>query len=324
MKITKLIWPALVSVACAGAQAASLLNPELESFAVLGSSAVTNTGATTLAGNLGVSNNPSITGITGFFGTLSNDGPGLATGTVHQGDAYATLANSELTLAKSSLAQMGTGTSLGADLTGLILTPGTYTVAAGTTNLTGTLTLDGGGNANAYWIFQLPSTLITSSSSFIHVINSGAGAGVYWDVGSSATLGANSTFEGNILASASVTMGSGVTIGCGRALAQTGAVTMISDTVNAGGCLGSGVAGSNGLSGGLTVAQAGAMPDLLAFSPVSTVPELESYALLLAGLGMIGALNIRRKPKPDFFRGGSMLSTESASTSTFTETSYRL
>jgi hypothetical protein len=118
---------------------------------------------------------------------------------------------------------------------------------------------------------------------------------VYWDVGSSATLGANSTFQGNILASASITMGSGVTISCGRALAHTGAVTMISDTVNAVGCLGSAAVGSNGLSGGLIVAQAGGMPSALAFSPVLAVPEPESYAMLLAGLGLIGAVVKRRK-----------------------------
>jgi hypothetical protein len=297
MKITKLLWPALLCLTGASSNASGLLAPELGSFAVLGASAVTNTGTTTLNGNLGVANNSSITGVTGFFGTLSNDGPGTANGSVYQGAAFATLANSQLTAAKSSLALMGAGTTLGADLTGLTLNPGTYTVPAGTSNLTGALTLDGGGNANAYWLFQLPSTLITSSSSFVNVINTGSGAGVYWNVGSSATLGENSSFEGNILASASITMNSGVTIGCGRALAHTGAVTMISDTVNAGECMGSVVAGSKGLSGGLTIGEAGAMPDALAFSPVSSVPEPESYALLLAGLGLIGTTLKRRKAK---------------------------
>jgi hypothetical protein len=297
MKITKLIWPALLGLAGATAQATTLLSPGLGSFAVLGASAVTNTGASILTGNLGVSNNSSITGITGFLGTLSNDGPGLASGTVHQGGAYATSAGSDLTLAKSSLALMGTGTTLGADLTGLSLAPGTYTVSAGTTNLTGALTLDGGGNANAYWVFHMPSTLITSASSFMNVINSGSGAGVYWDVGSSATLGKDSIFVGNILAGTSITMSSGVTIGCGRALAHTGAVTMINDMVNAGDCKGSVVAGSKGLSGGLVVEQAGGLPTALAFSPVAVVPEPESYAMLLAGLGLIAAAMKRRRSK---------------------------
>lgn len=297
MKLTKLIWPSLLCLVGASSHASALLAPEIGSFAVLSASTVTNTGATTLTGNLGVSNNSSITGITGFFGTLSNDGPGIANGYVHQGNAYATLANLKLMSAKNNLAMMGAGTTLSADLTGLTLTPGTYTVLAGTSNLTGALTLDGGGNANAYWVFQLPSTLITSSSSLVNVINTGSGAGLYWNVGSSATLGENSSFQGNILASASVTMNNGVSIACGRALAHTGAVTMINDTVNAGNCLGTVAAGSNGLSGGLFVDANGGAPQALAFTPVSSVPEPETYAMLLAGLGLIGAAVKRRRAK---------------------------
>lgn len=295
VKLTKRIWPALLCFAGVTSQAATLLAPELGSFSVLGASAVTNTGATHLKGNLGVSNNSSVTGITGFFGTLANDGPGLASGSIYQGNAFATLADSQLISAKNSLALLGAGTTLGANLAGLTLTPGTYTVLAGATNLTGMLTLDGGGNANAYWVFQMPSTLITSSSSMVNLINTGSGAGVYWNVGSSATLGSNSTFEGNILASASVTMNSGVTLGCGRALAHTGAVTLIGDTVNMGNCLGSVAVGSQGLSGGLGVTAIGEMPNALAYSSISAVPEPETYAMLLAGLGLMGAAVKRRK-----------------------------
>ena len=295
MKLTQLLLPSLLLFTCTPSQAKpSFLATELGSFAVLGASAVTNTGATKLVGNLGVSNNPSITGITGFFGTLANDGPGLVNGAIHQGDNFSTLAGSQLALTKSSLALLGPGTTLGADLTGLVLAPGTYTVLAGTSNLTGAVTLDGGGNNNAYWVFQLPSTLITSSASFVKLVNTGSGAGVYWNVGSSATLGANSTFEGNLLATASITMNSGVNLSCGRALAQTGAVTLIGDTVNAASCFGTVGAGSQGLGGGLSLFKPGGMPQILPYSAIPAIPEPATYAMLLAGIGLMGSVIKKR------------------------------
>lgn len=274
--------------------AAPVLGSNLSSFAVLGGAAVTNTGATTLTGNLGVSNNSSASGITGFFGTLANDGPGAFTGTADQGNAFAIAADAQLVTAMTLLGGMGPGTALGAALGGLRLAPGIYTVAAGGTNLSGTLTLDGAGNANAAWVFQMPSTLITSSGSFVDLINTGPGAGVYWNVGSSATLGTGSTFAGNILASASITMNQGVTLSCGRALAHTGAVTLIGDTVSAGNCVGTGAQGSAGLNGGLTVPDIGAVA-ALPFAPVAAVPEPASYALMLAGFGVVGLATRRER-----------------------------
>ena len=289
MNPIKLIAPLLVALAYSPSEgwAVPVLGSQLSSFSVLGASAVTNTGATILTGNLGVSNNSSATGITGFFGTLANDGPGIVIGSVHQGDAFAITADGQLVSAMTGLGLMGAGTSLGSDLGGLTVAPGIYTVSAGASNLTGTLTLDGGGNANAYWVFQLPSTLITSSGSFVNVINTGAGAGVYWNVGSSATLGSGTTFAGNILASTSISMNAGATLSCGRALAHTGAVTLIADSVNSTDCIGTGGLGSQGLSGGLTVLDSGAIVPL-PFAAVPAVPEPGTYALMLAGLGMLG------------------------------------
>lgn len=274
--------------------AAPVLGSNASSFAVLGGAAVTNTGATLLTGNLGVSNNSSASGITGFFGTLANDGPGTFTGTAYQGNAFAIAADGQLVNAMTLLGGMGPGTALGAALGGLTLAPGIYTVSAGATNLTGTLTLDGAGNANAAWVFQMPSTLITSSGSFVDLINTGAGAGVYWNVGSSATLGTGTTFAGNILASTSITMDHGVTLSCGRALAHTGAVTLISDTVSASNCVGTGGQGSAGLSGGLTVLDTGAVA-ALPFAPVAAVPEPATYALMLAGFGVVGLATRRNR-----------------------------
>ena len=297
MKSLQTLAPLVVALVCVPfpGWAQPVLGSELSSFAILGAEAVTNTGATTLTGNLGVSNNASLTGITGFFGTLANEGPGTATGAVHQGDAFAITADGQLVNAMTSLGLMGPGTTLGVDLVGLTLAPGVYTVLAGTSNLTGTLTLDGGGNANAFWVFQMPGTLITSAGSFVNVINTGAGAGVYWNVGSSATLGTGTTFEGNILAYASISFNDAVTLSCGRALAHTGAVTMIGDTVNAIGCSGTGEEGSNGLSGGLEVLQVGGVATPLAYAPLSAIPEPDTYALMLAGLGLLGFIARRNQ-----------------------------
>jgi hypothetical protein len=201
-----------------------------QDFAILGHETVTNTGPTILYEDLGLSPG---TSITGFFGTTANEGPGLVTGgVVHQTDATAALALADATAAKTNLGLLGPGTLLPADLVGLTIYPGAYTVPAGTTNLSGTLTLDGLGNANAQWVFQMPSTLITSSGSVVNVTNTGAGAGVYWNVVSSATLGSSSVFAGNIIALASIDFGSTADILCGRAFALTGSVTMINNLVS--------------------------------------------------------------------------------------------
>ncbi|MEQ1908004.1 MAG: ice-binding family protein [Vicinamibacterales bacterium] len=282
---------ALAAAAVVFSPAAGFASPVLSSdvagFSVLGASAVTSTGATTLGGDLGVSNNSSLTGITGFFGTLANDGPGTATGTAYQGDAFALLAGNELGSAMDTLALLGPGTVLSlADLGGLTLNPGVYTVPAGTSNLTGTVTLDGLGDINARWVFQMPSTLITSAGSLVNVINigSGAGAALFWNVGSSATLDTTTTFAGNILASASITMNNGVTLGCGRALARTGAVTMIDDTLSTG-CEGTGYESSHGFNGSGEFA-------------VATDPVPEPGSLALLGSGLFGGLAwLRRRAR---------------------------
>ncbi|MHB8423541.1 MAG: DUF3494 domain-containing protein [Gammaproteobacteria bacterium] len=260
MNIMKLAVPlCLTALAYAPSQvlATPILGSALGGFAVLGASTVTNTGATTLTGNLGVDPGSAITGTSSI--TLN--------GTIHAADALALLAQNQLASAMTSLASLGTGTTLSSNLTGLTLLPGVYTVPAGTTNLAGTLTLNGNGNANAFWVFQMPSTLITSPGSVVDMINTGAGAGVYWNVGSSATLDTTTSFVGNILALASITMNTGATISCGRALAHTGAVTMDNNTIGIG-CSGLG-------------------------TPVQPVPEPNTF--LLFGFGLAGLLFIFRK-----------------------------
>lgn len=300
MNSLKLAAPLLAAFAFTPApgSAAPILGQQLSNYAVLGASTVTNTGATTLTGNLGVSNNTSLTGITGFYGTLANDGPGTASGSIDQGGAFALAADEQLAMAKIGLGLLGPGTGLTTDLSGLSLASGVYTVPAGMSNLTGTLTLDGGGNANAFWVFQMASTLITSPGSMVNIINTGAGAGVYWNIGSSATLDSGTAFLGNILASTAITINSGVTFGCGRALAHTGAVTLIGSVIDAGDCSGTGAVGSMGLSGGLTMPEHGGIPTALPFAPVSAVPEPGPLSLFGAGLAVLFVLRKKWAASP--------------------------
>ncbi|MHB1769180.1 MAG: ice-binding family protein [Phycisphaerae bacterium] len=195
-------------------------------FAVLAATTVTNTGNTVInGGDVGVSPGTAITGFP----------PGIITSpyTTHTADATAAQAQSDLTTAYNAAAGYAGATALTGDLGGRILTAGVYSFSS-SAGLTGTLTLNDQGNSAAQFIFQIGTTLTTATSSSVVTINAGStpDCNIFWQVGSSATLGTTTAFEGHILALTSITMDTGATITDGSALARNGAVTLDANTIS--------------------------------------------------------------------------------------------
>jgi len=191
------------------------------SYAILAGSTITNTGATTISGDVGLSPGTSITGL-----PLGQPSPG----TVHAADAPAAQAMADLGTMYGFLAGMTcTNNMTGVDLGGQTLTPGVhcFTTSAG---LTGVLTLDAQGDPGAEFVFQMGSTLTVATGSSVVMINGGQNQHVWWQVGSSATLGTGSSMLGSILASASITLNTNASVQ-GRVLAQSGAVSLDTNAI---------------------------------------------------------------------------------------------
>jgi Ice-binding-like len=279
---------ALVSPLLAGSvYADGIIGNDLGTFTILGGAGVTIGGTgSSLIGNVGAC--CTATSVTGVIPTnFSIDG------TVQMGGGVAASAQGQLSTAVTALSGMaptGSVSSLG----GLTLPPGVYS-SSSTMNLTGTLILDGQGNANALWVFQVGSSLTTASGSTVKVINTGSGAGVYWvlPTGSgSATLGPNSTFEGNILANISIVVDTKVTDPCGRFLTETASVTLAgTDTIGIG-C--SGLLAANGLSGGGTLSTGPTGVPVITPLKSASVPEPGTFALLLSVLLPMGLVTLRK------------------------------
>lgn len=191
------------------------------SFAVLGGSTVTNTGPSIVNGDMGLSPGTSVTGFP----------PGIVNGAQHITDAVAAQSQSDLVTAYNAASGQSAGVILiSGDLGGQIFTPGLYK-SASSLGLTGTVTLDAQGNPNAVFVFQVGSALTTASASNVNLVGGAQACNVFWQIGSSATLGTHSNFVGTIMALSSITVNTGTSIS-GRVLARTGAVTLDTNPIS--------------------------------------------------------------------------------------------
>ncbi|MDQ6778680.1 MAG: ice-binding family protein [Actinomycetota bacterium] len=193
-------------------------------FVVLGASSATNTGPSVLNGDLGVSPGTSLSGF-----TL----PAVVNGATHDDDAVAGQAQNDLATAYGVAAgqPISPGNDLtGQDLGGLTLRAGAYSFSS-SAQLTGQLTLDAAGDPNAQFVFEIGSTLTTASASSVRLINGASPCNIYWQVGSSATLGTTTALMGNVLAHDSISLDDSATVE-GRLLALGGAVTLIHNTID--------------------------------------------------------------------------------------------
>jgi hypothetical protein len=196
-----------------------------ESYSVLGGSTVTNTGPTTMFGDLGLAPGSSITGAPHVLGST------------HVSDAVAIGAKNSLTTAYNDAASRPSNGSVGTDLAGQVFLPGVRAASSSLLLSSGSVTLDAQGDPGAVFIFQIGSTLITGSNTSVALINGAQACNVFWQVGSSATLGTGTRFVGTVMVNASIAAKTGATIH-GRLLARTGAVTLDTNTITTSNCAG--------------------------------------------------------------------------------------
>jgi LPXTG-motif cell wall-anchored protein len=245
------------------------------SYSVLGGTTVTNIGPSVLGQDLGVSPGTAITGFP----------PGVSLGATHAGDAPAAQAQIDLTTAYNDAASRATSALVSGDLVGQTLPGGVYT-SAGPLALSGVLTLDGKNDPNSVFVFQASSTLTTASASSIKLINGAQPCNIFWQVGSSVTLGTNSQFVGTIMALTSISANTGATIE-GRALARNGQVALDTNVFTLPGCSVASPSPSPSATATATVTTPVVIPSMPAVTPSTPVviPSVPS-ATTTAAVGL--------------------------------------
>ena len=226
------------------------------SFSVLAGSTVTNTGPTTMSGDLGLSPGSSVTGAP------------VVLGQTHVDDAVAVEAKNALTTAYTDAKNRSSSGSAGSELAEQTFSPGVYTASSSLLLSSGSVTLNANGDPNAVFIFQIGSTLITGSSTNVQLAGGAQACNVFWQVGSSATLGTGSHFVGTIMANGNITANSAATIE-GRLLAETEAVNLHANTITTSTCA---TTGGGTTSGGPTTG-VGVPPTGSKTTPKKTTPK---------------------------------------------------
>jgi hypothetical protein len=266
-------------------------------YGVLAGSAITNTGPTTISGTAG--------GDVGLFPGTAYTGSGSVTssGTNHINDSAASIAQNDLVTAYDDLGVPAPTILSSPDLAGRTLLAGTYAATAGTLANSGNVILDAQGDPTAVFVFQAASTAITSVGSTMTLANGAQACNVYWRVGSSATIGVNSTFIGHVYALTSITANTGASI-TGQLLARNGAVTLDANTITNNVCTAaattSTAAGATTLAPGATTVAPGAtttVPD-----EIDVLPRTGAYtetliflAVVLVILGIVKIVVDRRR-----------------------------
>lgn len=251
------------------------------SYAVLAGTTITNTGPTTITGDVGLSPGSAVVG----FGSVT------LSGTQHIADAAALQAKNDLTAAYTDAAGRTPVTAVPTELGGTTLKAGVY--GSPTLGLTGTLTLDAEGDASAVFIFQAGSTLITAPASVVALTHGASACNVYWQIGSSATLATTTAFKGHILALTSIALQTGATLQ-GSGLARNGAVTLDTNVISDAACAPASPTATTSASAATTSRPPATPPttstvDLAAGSGGTVLPLIP----IVLGLGAVGGLALR-------------------------------